>query len=82
MVVGRDRGVLVSIVSIGMGYSNADFFGREVRECLSGDMLVVRSMCSYRFTAFSCVTLHPHTHRRSFVRVRFVAQESAPVARA
>ena len=34
----------VSIVSIGMGYPNADFFVREVRECLNGDMLVVRSM--------------------------------------
>ena len=26
-----------------MGYPNADFFVREVRECLSGDMVVVRS---------------------------------------
>ncbi|KAI0762336.1 purine and uridine phosphorylase [Fomes fomentarius] len=41
-VTGRYRGVPVSIVSIGMGYPNADFFVREVRECLSGDMLVVR----------------------------------------
>ena len=34
----------MSIVAIGMGYPNADFFVREVRECLTGDMLVVRSM--------------------------------------
>ncbi|KAI0757711.1 purine and uridine phosphorylase [Daedaleopsis nitida] len=41
-ITGRYKGVPVSIVSIGMGYPNADFFVREVRECLSGDMLVVR----------------------------------------
>ncbi|KAI0735989.1 purine and uridine phosphorylase [Earliella scabrosa] len=41
-ITGRYRGVPISIVSIGMGYPNADFFVREVRECLSGDMLVVR----------------------------------------
>ena len=43
-ITGRCKGVPVSIVSIGMGSANADFFVREVRECLSGDMLVVRSM--------------------------------------
>lgn len=42
-ITGRYRGVPVSIVSIGMGYPNADFFVREVRECLNGDMVVVRS---------------------------------------
>ncbi|KAL6305742.1 purine and uridine phosphorylase [Sparassis latifolia] len=41
-ITGRYKGVPVSIVSIGMGHPNADFFMREVRECLSGDMLVVR----------------------------------------
>ncbi|TFK86183.1 purine and uridine phosphorylase [Polyporus arcularius HHB13444] len=41
-ITGRYRGVPVSIVSIGMGYPNADFFVREVRECLNGDMVVVR----------------------------------------
>ena len=35
----------ISIVSIGMGYPNMDFFVREVRECLIGDMVVVRSDC-------------------------------------
>ena len=29
-----------------MGFPNTDFFVREVRECLSGDMLVVRSVIS------------------------------------
>jgi len=41
-ITGRYNGIPVSIVSIGMGYPNADFFMREVRECLSGDMIVVR----------------------------------------
>ncbi|KAI9062321.1 purine and uridine phosphorylase [Trametes sanguinea] len=41
-ITGRYKGVPVSIVSIGMGYPNADFFVREVRECLNGDMVVVR----------------------------------------
>ncbi|GBE78783.1 purine and uridine phosphorylase [Sparassis crispa] len=42
-ITGRYKGVPVSIVSIGMGHPNADFFMREVRECLIGDMLVVRN---------------------------------------
>ncbi|KAL1940527.1 hypothetical protein VTO73DRAFT_7962 [Trametes versicolor] len=41
-ITGRYKGVPVSIVSIGMGHPNADFFVREVRECLTGDMVVVR----------------------------------------
>ncbi|KAJ6483617.1 nucleoside phosphorylase domain-containing protein [Mycena vitilis] len=41
-ITGRYKGVPVSVVSIGMGHPNVDFFVREVRECLSGDMLVVR----------------------------------------
>ncbi|KAF5309778.1 hypothetical protein D9611_013607 [Ephemerocybe angulata] len=41
-ITGRFRGVPVSIVSIGMGYPNMDFFVREVRECISGDMYIVR----------------------------------------
>ncbi|KZT68502.1 purine and uridine phosphorylase [Daedalea quercina L-15889] len=41
-ITGRYKGVPVSIVSIGMGYPNADFFVREVRECLVGDMVVIR----------------------------------------
>lgn len=43
-ITGRYKGVPVSIVSIGMGSPNMDFFVREVRECLSGDMAVVRSV--------------------------------------
>ena len=41
-ITGRYKGIPVSIVSTGMGFPNTDFFVREVRECLSGDMLVVR----------------------------------------
>jgi len=41
-ITGRYRGTPVSIVSIGMGGPNVDFFMREVRECLQGDMLVIR----------------------------------------
>lgn len=41
-ITGRYKGTPVSIVSIGMGSANADFFVREVRESLSGDMVVVR----------------------------------------
>lgn len=45
-ITGRYKGVPISIVSTGMGFPNTDFFVREVRECLSGDMLVVRSVIS------------------------------------
>ncbi|GJE89279.1 purine and uridine phosphorylase [Phanerochaete sordida] len=41
-ITGRYQGTPLSIVSIGMGNAMADFFVREVRECLSGDMVVVR----------------------------------------
>ena len=43
-ITGRYHGTPVSIVSIGMGYPNMDFFVREVRECLIGDMVVIRSL--------------------------------------
>lgn len=43
-ITGRYKGVPVSIVSIGMGSPNMDFFVREVRECLSGDMSIIRSV--------------------------------------
>ncbi|KAJ7763127.1 nucleoside phosphorylase domain-containing protein [Mycena maculata] len=46
-ITGRYKGVPVSVVSIGMGHPNVDFFVREVRECLSGDMLIVRSVFSF-----------------------------------
>ena len=45
-ITGRYKGVPVSIASIGIGFPNMDSFVREVRECLSGDMLVVRSVIS------------------------------------
>ena len=41
-ITGRYKGVPISVISIGMGNSMVDFFIREVRECLSGDMFVVR----------------------------------------
>ncbi|GLB41386.1 putative phosphorylase superfamily protein [Lyophyllum shimeji] len=41
-ITGRYKNVPISIISIGMGFPNMDFFIREVRECLSGDMCVVR----------------------------------------
>ncbi|KAH7908138.1 purine and uridine phosphorylase [Hygrophoropsis aurantiaca] len=41
-ITGCYRGVPVSIVCIGMGAPNVDFFIREVRECVRGDMLVIR----------------------------------------
>jgi len=50
-ITGRYKGVPISIVSTGMGFPNTDFFVREVRECLSGDMLVVRSAISSASTS-------------------------------
>ncbi|KAL0959207.1 hypothetical protein HGRIS_014487 [Hohenbuehelia grisea] len=41
-ITGRYQGVPVSVVSIGMGSPNMDFFVREVRECISGDMAIIR----------------------------------------
>ncbi|KNZ71611.1 Purine nucleoside phosphorylase deoD-type, partial [Termitomyces sp. J132] len=41
-ITGRFKNVPVSVISIGMGSANMDFFVREVRECLSGDMVIVR----------------------------------------
>jgi uridine phosphorylase len=41
-ITGRYRGVPVSVVCIGMGGPNVDFFIREVRECVRGDMLIIR----------------------------------------
>ena len=39
---GLYEGVPVSIVSVGMGSANMDFFVREARECITGDMVIVR----------------------------------------
>ncbi|GJJ08961.1 hypothetical protein Clacol_003181 [Clathrus columnatus] len=41
-ITGLYNNVPISIVAIGMGAPNADFFLREVRECVIGDMIVVR----------------------------------------
>ena len=41
-ITGRYNGVPISIVSIGMGSPNVDFFIREVRAVLDGDMVVIR----------------------------------------
>jgi uridine phosphorylase len=41
-ITGRYMDIPVSIVSIGMGSPNMDFFVRETRECLEGDMVVIR----------------------------------------
>ncbi|KAF9043214.1 nucleoside phosphorylase domain-containing protein [Panaeolus papilionaceus] len=41
-ITGCYRGIPVSIVSIGMGTPNMDFFVREIRESVSGDMAIIR----------------------------------------
>jgi uridine phosphorylase len=41
-ITGRYKHVPMSVVSIGMGGPNMDFFVREVRESVRGDMVVVR----------------------------------------
>ena len=41
-ITGRFKGTPISIVSIGMGGPNMDFFVREIRECIAGDIAIVR----------------------------------------
>jgi len=41
-ITGTYKGVPVSIISIGMGFPNMDFFVRECRELLQGEMVVIR----------------------------------------
>ncbi|KAJ3740195.1 purine and uridine phosphorylase [Lentinula detonsa] len=41
-ITGRYKGVPVSVISIGMGAPNMDFFVREARESIAGDMVIVR----------------------------------------
>ncbi|KAF8510809.1 nucleoside phosphorylase domain-containing protein [Hysterangium stoloniferum] len=41
-ITGLYNEVPISIVAIGMGAANADFFVREARECVTGDMVIVR----------------------------------------
>ena len=41
-MTGTYKGIPVSIVSIGMGFPNMDFFVRECRELLEGEMVVIR----------------------------------------
>lgn len=53
---GRYKGVPVSIISIGMGSPNMDFFVREVRECLNGDLVIVR-LTESPFISQSILTL-------------------------
>ena len=36
------EGIPISIIAVGMGAPNADFFVREARECITGDMVIVR----------------------------------------
>ena len=54
-ITGRYKDVPISIVSIGMGYPNMDFFVREARESLIGDMVIVR----YSVTSTTFVNLQP-----------------------
>jgi len=41
-ITGRYKGTPISIISIGMGSPNMDFFVREIRESVSGDLAIVR----------------------------------------
>ncbi|KAJ4474500.1 purine and uridine phosphorylase [Lentinula aciculospora] len=41
-ITGRYKGIPVSVISIGMGAPNMDFFVRETRECVTGDMVIIR----------------------------------------
>lgn len=41
-ITGRYKGVPVSIISIGMGGPNMDFFVREVREIVDGPLAIIR----------------------------------------
>ncbi|QRV76978.1 Enoyl-(Acyl carrier protein) reductase [Ceratobasidium sp. AG-Ba] len=41
-ITGRFNGVPVSVIAIGMGGPNMDFFVREARECLVGEMVIIR----------------------------------------
>ncbi|KAJ3866383.1 nucleoside phosphorylase domain-containing protein [Lentinula novae-zelandiae] len=41
-ITGRYKGAPVSVISIGMGAPNMDFFVREARESITGDMVIIR----------------------------------------
>lgn len=41
-ITGRYKGIPVSIVAIGMGIANMDFFVREIRESVLGDLVIIR----------------------------------------
>ncbi|KAF8898023.1 nucleoside phosphorylase domain-containing protein [Gymnopilus junonius] len=41
-ITGRYKGTPISIVSIGMGNPNMDFFVREIKETVTGDLAIVR----------------------------------------
>ena len=66
-ITGRYKGIPISVVSIGMGSPNMDFFVREVRECLVGDMVVIRFVHLLNVRNVSLQTI--------------IALVSAPVAR-
>ncbi|KAF8308984.1 purine and uridine phosphorylase [Clavulina sp. PMI_390] len=50
MYTGLYKGVPLSIVAIGMGFANMDFLVREGRECVDGDMYMIR------FGSCGCLT--------------------------
>lgn len=41
-ITGRYKGTPLSLIAIGMGYSNMDFFVRECRHIVDGDMCIIR----------------------------------------
>lgn len=63
-ITGRYRGTPVSVVCIGMGAPNVDFFIREVRECLQGDMLVIRWAVAPCFVCQSRISILTHISAR------------------
>lgn len=46
-ITGIYEGVPMSIVAIGMGAANMDFLIREGRECVDGDMAMIRQASMY-----------------------------------
>ncbi|EJD48995.1 purine and uridine phosphorylase [Auricularia subglabra TFB-10046 SS5] len=42
LLTGTYEGVPISIISIGMGFPMVDFMVREIRECVDGEMAIVR----------------------------------------
>ena len=66
IVTGRYKRIPVSVVSIGMGSPNMDFFVREIRESVNGDMVVIRFgsiIPSYIFSESHKARVLRRTHR-------------------